>query len=105
MLDKILYWKTVVFSGLALLLFICNVVMIWGNQDLQAEVNRRQNIINVATNVLPLNQQLSQALFEVSEKNGNAKIKELLTSQGFVLPEKNKAAPAPAPKKTLKEEE
>ncbi len=108
MFDKILYWKAVVFSGLALLLFICNVAMIWGNQDLQEKVNERQQAINVASNVIPLNQQLSQALYEASEKGNDNAIRNLLTTQGFVLPEKAamKAPPAPpAPKKVMKEEE
>jgi hypothetical protein len=106
-MDKILYWKSIVFAGLALLLFICNVVMIRSNQAIQAQINERQNVINVAANVAPLNQQLSQTLFEVSEKTNDGRIRDLLTSQGFVLPEKAaaKAKAEAASKKSQKEED
>lgn len=113
MTDKILYWTTAVCTGLALLLFLTNASLIHGNQRIQGEINQRQNIINTAMNVQPLNQQLSQAIFDASVKTDDAKLRELLTSQGFTLPSKAPAkateaakAPAKAPvAKITKEEE
>jgi len=95
MTDKILYWATTVSSCLALLLFVTNTSLINGNMDLQADIGQRQLVINTAQNVLPLNQQLSNALYDASVKTNDSKIRELLTSQGFTLPSKTDKADAP----------
>ncbi|MDD3183132.1 MAG: hypothetical protein PHD48_10075 [Alphaproteobacteria bacterium] len=88
MTDKILYWATMVSAALALLLFVSNACLINGNSALQSQINQRQNIINIASNVLPLNQQLSNALYEASIKTDDADIRALLVAQGFTLPSK-----------------
>ncbi len=94
-----MYWATVVCSSLALLFMLANVSLINGNQKLQAELNNRQLVVNTASRVLPLNQQLSQALYQASvNKKDGEKIRELLTSQGFVLPKADTAATVPAAK-------
>jgi len=112
MTDKILYWTTVVFASLALLLFIANVTLIKGNQGIQDDINQRQGVINMAANVAPLNQQLSQALYDAYSKTKDEAIRTLLTEQGFTLNDKAPpkiVAPAKAkkaaPKKAKKEEE
>ncbi|MGE4351145.1 MAG: hypothetical protein AB7E52_03040 [Bdellovibrionales bacterium] len=88
MTDKILYWATVVSSALALLLFVTNAMLINGNAQLQGQINQRQNVINIASNVLPLNQQLSNALYDASVKTNDEDIRSLLVAQGFTLPSK-----------------
>jgi len=115
MTDKILYWATTVSSGLALILLVTNLAMLNGNQSLQGDINQRQTVINTASAVVPLNQQLSNALYDASVKNNDEKIRELLTAQGFTLPTKGdkQAAPkvaqesekAAAPKKATKKSE
>lgn len=95
MTDKILYWATVVMASLALVLFVSNACLINGNVDLQTQINQRQNIINIAQNVLPLNQQLSNALYQASEKTNDTAIRALLVSQGFTVPSKDDKANAP----------
>lgn len=115
MTDKILYWATMVSACVALLLFMTNASMINGNQKLQGDISQRQVIINTAANVLPLNQQLSNALYDASVKNNDQKIISLLTAQGFTLPAKadkataakvaDTAKTATPAKKTIKEEE
>jgi len=106
MTDKILYWGSTVVAGVTLILFLLNVCLINGNQRLQGDINTKQNTIQLASNVVPLNQQLSQALYQASTKNNDAKIRELLTSQGFTLPsdKEAKAAAAKGPKVTKEEE-
>lgn len=93
MTDRIIYWTTVVSSSLALILFLANVSMMNGNQSIRDNINHKQMIINTAQRVMPLNQQLSQALYQASADKSNkadsAKIRTLLTEQGFVLPSKN----------------
>lgn len=88
MTDKILYWATLVSASLALLLFVSNACLINGNSDLQSQINQRQNIISIASNVLPLNQQLSNALYDASVKTNDKEIRALLVAQGFTLPTK-----------------
>ncbi len=86
MINKIMYWKIMVFAGLALLLSLSNMILIRGNQSIQDQVNQRQSVINTAANVTALNQQLSQALYDMSLKDNDPRPKELLTSLGFILP-------------------
>lgn len=113
MTDKIMYWATVIFASLALLLFAANATLIDGNQKLQADIAQRQNVIGLANTVAPLSQQLSQALFDASVKTNDGKLRELLLSQGYKLPEAQKAeskaadpkASAKTPNKPSKTEE
>lgn len=86
--EKILYWSTFVASALCVVLLILSVLLVSGNRDVQMKIAERQNVINVAKSVLPLNQQLSQALYDVSVKKKDKAIENLLVSQGFTLPEK-----------------
>lgn len=110
MTEKILYWVTMVSAGVAFLLFVANASLINANQVKQSDIQQKQLVINTASKVLPLNQQLSNALYEASLKTNDQKLTELLTSQGFVLPERAaekepKAAAAPKTLKTPKNEE
>lgn len=92
MTEKVLYWSTLVASVLGIVFFSISAALISGNQSLQDEIGRRQNIINTARAVAPLNQQLSQALYDLSVSKQNKKIQDLLVSQGFRLPENSPAA-------------
>ena len=95
MIDKILFWAATASSSLALVLCVTNTGLINGNMDLQASISHRQLVINTAQNVLPLNQQLSNAIYDASIKNNDEKLRTLLTSQGFTLPSKADKANAP----------
>lgn len=95
MTDRILYWTSVVSACIALVLFVANVAVLRGNASIRGNINAKQNVINIANKVVPLNQQLSQALYVASndKKNPNdsVKIRKLLTTQGFVLPSEDAA--------------
>ena len=91
MTEKIIYWSTLVASSFALLLFVVSFTMVSGNRDVQTQIAKKQGIINLARNVVPLNQQLSQALYQASLKKKDKAIQDLLVSQGFTLPEKKAA--------------
>ncbi len=88
MTEKVLYWSTLVAAAFSLLLFIVSVTLVSGNNEIRGKVGGKQEVINLAKNVLPLNQQLSQALYKASVEKKDLKIRDLLTSQGFTLPEK-----------------
>jgi len=102
MTDKILYWSTVIFSSMAMILFLSNVALVNGNRDLQGDINARQNSINIATNLAPLNQNLAQALAEISTKNDDKDIEGLLASQGITIRKPDAKADAGAKADTAK---
>lgn len=88
MTDKILYWASMVSASIAFLLFVTNSCLINSNMKIQEQINQRQMVINTASKVLPLSQQLSNAIYDASVKNNDAGLRALLTSQGFTLPSK-----------------
>lgn len=104
MTDKILYWSSVAFGLLALLLFIANTGMMSGNRAMQADIGNRQMAIEGAVRLTPLNQQLVQALGEASIKNDNKEVADLLASQGITVKKTEKAAKADESKKKPSEE-
>jgi len=73
MSDKVLYWGSMVFGGLALLLLVANVCLINGNRNLQVELGQRQAAISNAANLNQLNQALIQALAQASVNNQDRK--------------------------------
>ncbi|MDX9689849.1 MAG: hypothetical protein EOM37_00940 [Proteobacteria bacterium] len=99
MTEKVVYWTSVVAATIALIIGITNMVLIKGNQEIQASVAQKQMAIDTAGKVLPLNQQLSQALYQGAVKSDDAKIRDLLTSQGFILPAAQDGKPSAEPKK------
>lgn len=100
MSDKIMYWMSVLFGGLSLLLFIADTALISGNRQLQSEVAARQTEIDKATRLTPLNQNLAQALAEAAVKSNDKDIRDLLASQGIEIrkPDKAKDEGAATPK-------
>lgn len=85
MTDKIMYWGSVVLSGLALLLFVMDTGLIKGNRELQNELAQRQAVIDSAARLTPLNQNLAQALAETSVKNNDNDIRDLLAASGIKI--------------------
>jgi hypothetical protein len=85
MTEKILYWVSVFFGFVALLLFVGNTVLINGNRQLQEEVGRRQGIINNASNLANLNQGLAQTLAEIALKQKDDQVRDLLAAQGITV--------------------
>jgi hypothetical protein len=99
MSDKVLYWGSMVFGGLALLMLIANVCLINGNRSLQMDLANRQAAINNAGSLNQLNQALVQALAQASVNNQDKEVSDLLTSQGISVKPKSAAAQAPDAKK------
>lgn len=97
-MNKMLYWFTTGSAVLAFILVVTNLCLINGNQAIQQDIVSKQNEINVAMNVSPINQQLAQALFDASTKAKDNQIRDLLISQGFELKEPADKQPAPAAK-------
>ena len=96
MADKVMYWMSVIFCVLALLLLIANTTLVNGNRTLQEEVTTRQSTINAATNLSQLNQNLAQALAELAVTKEDEGIRELLASQGITVKKNEKKESASA---------
>jgi hypothetical protein len=93
MSDKALYWGSVTFGALALLLLVANVCLINGNHNMQIELNQRQAAINNSGNMSQLNQALVQALAQAAVDNDDKDIRDLLAAQGIsIKPKADKAA-------------
>lgn len=91
MSDKIIYWASVIFSVLALLLMIANTALVNGNRSIQREMAERQTEINYAVNLVQLNQGLAQLLAEAAISKDDKSIKDLLASQGITLKQNDKS--------------
>lgn len=90
MTDKIMYWISIVFSALSVLLVAVNIAVIGGNRTMQAEINSRQASIDTAIRFSQLNQNLAQALAESAAKNNDKEIRDLLYSQGITIKDREK---------------
>lgn len=90
--DKAAYWASVALSALALLLLVSNVALVNSNRTLQMEVSQRQNIISNGVNLSQLNNSLVQALADLSIKNDDKDIRDLLAAQGISIKPKGDAA-------------
>jgi len=72
-----------VLGAIALLLVLANIGLSLNNQQAQAEVNARQQYINQTVEISRLNNQIVQALANLSVQNNDASIRNLLESQGI----------------------
>jgi len=100
MSDKVLYWGSMIFGGLALLCLVANVCLINSNRNLQADLAQRQAAINNAANLNQLNQALVQALAQASVNSQDKEITDLLGSQGITVKPKSGATGAAAAPET-----
>ncbi|MGI9330071.1 MAG: hypothetical protein ACR2QB_05090 [Gammaproteobacteria bacterium] len=72
-----------VLGVIALLLALANIGLSLNNQQAQADVNARQQFINQTVEISQLNNQIVQALANLSVQNNDASIRDLLQSQGI----------------------
>jgi predicted Holliday junction resolvase-like endonuclease len=83
---------------LVLLLVIVNILLMAGNQSLQASVNQRQQYIAETIQLEALNRQVIGVLAEMALKTNDGQLKELLASVGINLSPPTPKAPAPKTK-------
>ena len=105
MRDRVLFWSTAVFCTLTLLLFVANVSIINGNRGIQQNISERAAFINNAQTMSNLNQSLAQTLADISAREKDTAIRELLSSQGIMISETPAAAPAAEAAKPRKRQE
>lgn len=102
MRDKVLFWSSLLLCGLSFIIFFANIAIINGNRENQRIINERLNFINNMQNLSNLNQSLAQTLADISTKEKDLDLKDMLASQGISVNEAaqaNAAASAPKAKK------
>jgi hypothetical protein len=70
---------------LALLLVTANVGLSLNNREAQLEVNNRQQFINQTVQLSRLNNEIVQALVNLSVQTGDEGIRDLLAAQGITF--------------------
>lgn len=72
-------------AGLTLLLVIVNAVLFLGNRSSQIEVNSRQQYIQQSIQLEGLYREIVKALADLSIKNNDRQISDMLASQGITV--------------------
>jgi uncharacterized membrane protein len=90
-------------ATIALLLAIANMILFSQNRTAQAEVTQRAQYIQQAAQLEPLYREMVKALGEMTVRNNDTQLRDMLAKQGITVnlaPQPAPAAPAPeAPKK------
>lgn len=88
-------WLVTLLAGVALAATVTAVFVQSGNRDLQRDVARRQQEVNQALQLQPLNNQLIQTLAVMSVQRGDAQLAKVLADHGITV-QANAAQGVPA---------
>ena len=102
MLKKNEFLILTVLAAIALLLAIANMVLFSQNRVAQAEVTQRAQYIQQAAQLEPLYREMVKALGELTVRNNDTQLRDMLAKQGITVnmpAPPPPAPPAPEPKK------
>jgi uncharacterized membrane protein len=103
MLRKSEFWILTLLAALGFALAIANMILFGQNRQAQAEVNGRAQYVQQTVQLEQLYRELVKALADLSLRNNDSQLRELLTKQGITLtaPPQPQVPPVPAaePKK------
>jgi len=103
MLKKNEFWILTALAAIGVLLAIANMILFSQNRTAQAEATGRAQYIQQAAQLEPLYRELVKALSELSVRNNDAELRDMLAKQGITVTPAPaapaSAAPAPEPKK------
>lgn len=91
-----LNWVVALLAGAGLAVAVTTIFVASGNRELQRDVTRRQQEVNQALQLQPLNNQLIQALAALSVQRNDPQLAKILTDNGITV-QLNPPATAPAP--------
>jgi hypothetical protein len=91
-----LNWVVALLAGAGLAVAVTTIFVASGNRELQRDVTRRQQEVNQALQLQPLNNQLIQALAALSVQRNDPQLAKILTDNGITV-QLNAPAAAPAP--------
>lgn len=94
MLNKIEYWSLTGSALLLVMLVLINTTLVLANRSTQADVNGRSQYIQQSIQLNGLYNEIVKALADLSARNQDAQLKELLAKHGITF---TVNAPAPAP--------
>lgn len=96
-------WIVALLAGAAFAATVTAIFVQSGNRDLQRDIARKQQEVNQALQLQPLNNQLIQTMAVMSIQRGDAQMAKILADHGITVQatpsETPAAAPAPAPAK------
>lgn len=91
-------WTATLLAGAALAATVTAIFVQSGNRDLQRDVSRRQQEVNQALQLQPLNNQLIQTLAVLSVQRNDAQLAKVLADHGITVQANAPgAAPVTAP--------
>ena len=79
------FWTLTGIGGLALIVVIVNIMLFMQNRSLQLEVNNRQQFISQSVPLEQLNKDIITALANLSVKNNDEDLKQLLATHGITV--------------------
>jgi len=90
-------------AAIGLLLAIANMILFSQNRTAQTEVTQRAQYIQQAAQLEPLYREMVKALGELTVRNNDSQLRDMLAKQGITVnmapPSAPPAASAPEPKK------
>jgi len=104
MLKKNEFWTLTGLAAIGLALAVANMVMFSQNRTAQAAVSGRAQYIQQTAQLEPLYREMVKALSELSVRNNDAELRDMLAKQGITIsqspaPVAPAATAAPEPKK------
>jgi hypothetical protein len=86
MLDRAQFWVLTLMAAASAVLVVLNMYFYQQNRALQTEVNSRQQFIQQSVQLEVLYREIAKALADLSIRNQDAEVGDLLRSLGFTLP-------------------
>jgi hypothetical protein len=103
MLKKNEFVILIALASTSLALVLANMILFSQNRTAQAEVTQRAQYIQQAAQLEPLYREMVKALGELTVRNNDTQLRDMLAKQGITVnmapPPAPPAAPAPEPKK------
>ena len=97
MLKKSEFWLLTIVAALAAASAITNMVLYQSNRSVQAEITSRQQFIQQSIQLQGLYTEMVKALADLSVRNQDAELGNLLSSQGISISVTPNAPPAAPP--------
>jgi hypothetical protein len=85
MLKKWEFWFLTVTGAVTLVLVVINCMLFLANRSTQIDINNRQQFIQQSIQLEGLYREIVKALADLSIKNNDKQIKDMLSSQGITV--------------------
>jgi uncharacterized membrane protein len=96
MLNTKEFWTLTALAAVAVLV-LTNMVLFGQNRQAQAEINGRAQYIQQTVQVEPLYRELVKALADLSVRNNDGELRDMLAKQGITLSSNANPSPSDAP--------